>query len=208
MFQFFPCLFSPIKPWGFSILPLPIHTPMSAITDISIIVTRQVLLLRGFHLLWWHGSPSLMLWSHHLPVWALCSQGKHGSMGVLPCIFSLEEKPKLNVVPSPVLLSDWCCVHLSFFLPAHPTCPFSPCQIFIRPEFYTRAQCVLEELETAAAETLFWVSLLQRWEVSDAALFPSGLSDDLSIRLTVIWHFRPLQQPCWADLGTRLTEVG
>lgn len=143
---------------------------------------------------------SICLCGHSAP------QGKHVSMGALPYVFSSDKKPKLNVVPSSVHLSDCCCVHLRAFIPVHPTCPFSPCQIVIKPEFNASAHCVLGELGTAT--TLFWVSLLQCWEASDAALFPSGLSDDLSIRLTVIWHFRPLQQPCRADLGTRLTEVG
>lgn len=82
-------------------------------------------------------------------------QGKRVSRGVLPYMFLFNKKLKLNVVPSPVHLSDCCCVPLNFFLPVHPTCPFGPHQIVLRSEFQAVLNCVLGELETAAAETLF-----------------------------------------------------
>lgn len=82
------------------------------------------------------------------------AQGKQVSRAVLTYMVLFDEKPELNVVLSPVHLSDCCCVHLSFFLPEHPTCPFSPCQIVTRPEFCASTCCELGERSTAAAETL------------------------------------------------------
>lgn len=163
------CVFSPINPW----LILSCHSPHTSPCvgncwdqhsyNEEDFATRRILLP------WYHGSPSLTSsgvpdLSHNTYQGAdqgNCedsgAQGKLVSWAVFTYMVLFDDKHKVSVIVSPVHSSDCCYLHFSFFfVPEHPTCPFSPCQIVTRPECYTSTCCVQGEPSTAAAETLFW----------------------------------------------------